>query len=225
MVLRLIVQTALWTGGMGAVLFVGAGTILWPAAWIYLAITGFGGLVVGLWLAKHDPGLLAERLSPLMQAEQKTWDKVFMVGIVAAWCAWLALIALDAARFSWSHMPLWLQVPGALLLALSLAVTFLAFRANSFAAPVVKVQRERGHRVVSSGPYAYVRHPMYAGALLFFLGTPLLLGSWYGLAATPLLTMGLAARAVLEERTLRAELQGYAAYAERVRYRFIPMVW
>jgi protein-S-isoprenylcysteine O-methyltransferase Ste14 len=90
---------------------------------------------------------------------------------------------------------------------------------------VVKIARERGHRVVSTGPYACVRHPMYAGALLFFVGTPLLLGSWYGLAVTPVLIVVLAARAVMEERTLAEELPGYREYAQRVRYRFIPGVW
>ena len=89
----------------------------------------------------------------------------------------------------------------------------------------MKIARERGHRVVSTGPYACVRHPMYAGALLFFIGTPLLLGSWYGLAAVPVLTVVLAARAVMEERMLADELPGYRDYATRVRYRLIPGLW
>jgi hypothetical protein len=101
-----------------------------------------------------------------------------------------------------------------------MTIACLAFRENSYAAPVVKIARERGHRVVSTGPYACVRHPMYAGALLFFVGTPLLLGSWYGLAATPVLIVVLAARALMEERTLAEELPGYREYAQRVRYSF-----
>jgi protein-S-isoprenylcysteine O-methyltransferase Ste14 len=104
-------------------------------------------------------------------------------------------------------------------------VSCLTFRSNSFAAPVVKIASERGHRVADSGPYAHVRHPMYAGALLFFIGTPLLLGSWYGLAAVPVLTVVLAARAVMEERMLADELPGYRDYAMRVRYRLIPGLW
>ena len=89
----------------------------------------------------------------------------------------------------------------------------------------ISAERERGHRVVSTGPYRYVRHPMYAGAIFFFLGTPLVLGSWCGLALAPLMVAVLAVRAVLEERMLAAELAGYADYAARVRYRLIPLIW
>jgi protein-S-isoprenylcysteine O-methyltransferase Ste14 len=102
---------------------------------------------------------------------------------------------------------------------------YLTFRENSYAAPVVKIQRERGHRVVSTGPYAHIRHPMYAGALLFFIGTPLLLGSWWGLVAAPVIAAMLAVRAALEERTLADELPGYRDYTARVRYRLIPGIW
>jgi protein-S-isoprenylcysteine O-methyltransferase Ste14 len=102
-------------------------------------------------------------------------------------------------------------------------IGFLTFRANSFAAPVVKIQAEQ--TVVTSGPYRFVRHPLYAGALFFFLGLPLLLDAWRGLFFVPFLILGLAARAVGEERVLRSGLAGYADYAQRVRYRFLPFVW
>ena len=98
-------------------------------------------------------------------------------------------------------------------------------KANSYAAPVVKIQTARGHRVVSDGPYAIVRHPMYGGALLLIVGTPLLLGSWWGLATVPVIVLLLGIRAVMEERTLARELDGYADYAARVRYRLIPGIW
>jgi protein-S-isoprenylcysteine O-methyltransferase Ste14 len=101
----------------------------------------------------------------------------------------------------------------------------LTFKANSYTAPVVKVQKERGHKVVTTGPYACVRHPMYAGALLFSAGTTLLFGSWWGLVAVALLAAVIAVRAVLEEETLKAELDGYAGYAAKVRYRLILLVW
>ncbi|MGZ3322898.1 MAG: methyltransferase family protein, partial [Xanthobacteraceae bacterium] len=159
------------------------------------------------------------------QAAQKTWDKVFMATVFVLWTGWLVLMALDAVRFGWSQMPVWAQALGAVLIALCMYVACLTFRENSYAAPVVKIARERGHRVVSSGLYAYVRHPMYAGALLFFIGTPLLLGSWFGLAAAPMLVVVLAARAVMEERMLAEELPGYRDYATRVRYRLVPGVW
>jgi protein-S-isoprenylcysteine O-methyltransferase Ste14 len=98
-------------------------------------------------------------------------------------------------------------------------------RANSYAAPVVKLQAERGQRVVSTGPYGYVRHPMYAGAIPVLIGTPLLLGSWVGLVLSPILIAMLALRAVMEERMLRERLEGYADYAAHVRYRLVPLIW
>ena len=207
MVSKLITQTAVWIAAMAAVLIVAAGTVRWPAAWVFLAEMAGLGLAIGF------------------QAAQKTWDKVFMVTVFVLWTSWLVLMALDAGRFGWSRMPVWAQGIGAILIALCMTIACLAFRENSYAAPVVKIARDRGHRVVSIGPYACVRHPMYAGALLFFVGTPLLLGSWYGLAATPVLIVVLAARAVMEERTLAEELPGYREYAQRVRYRLIPGVW
>jgi protein-S-isoprenylcysteine O-methyltransferase Ste14 len=96
---------------------------------------------------------------------------------------------------------------------------------NSFAAPVVKVQAERGHRVIDTGPYAHVRHPMYSGTVLFFFGTPLLLGSWWGVILAPLFVVLFAIRAGIEERTLLAGLPGYADYTARVRYRLVPGIW
>jgi protein-S-isoprenylcysteine O-methyltransferase Ste14 len=224
MVLRLIIQTAVWIAVMGVVLLVPADTLDWPAAWTYLAEIGVLGLGVGLWLARHDPGLLAERLGALFQREQKAWDKIFMGILLLLYCAWLVLMGLDA-RWAISRVPLWLQAIGAFCVVLSIYVGYLTLRENSFAAPVVKLQRERGQIVVTTGPYRWVRHPMYAGALLFFLGTPLQLGSWLGLAAAPLLIAALAVRVVMEERMLTAELKGYSDYAERVRWRLIPLIW
>ncbi|MCW3476911.1 methyltransferase family protein [Limobrevibacterium gyesilva] len=225
MVTRLFVQTVLWLAVMAVLLFLPAGRVDWPGAWLFLAETGVLSIVVGLWLAMHDPALLAERLASPVQRAQKGWDKVFMAGVTALFCFWLVLMALDAARYRWSAVSPWVQGVGAALIFISIAVVSLVFQANSYAAPVVKIQAARGQTVISSGPYRYVRHPMYAGAILFFLGTPLLLGSWYGLALVPALIALIALRAVLEERMLSAELEGYAAYAARVRYRLIPLIW
>jgi protein-S-isoprenylcysteine O-methyltransferase Ste14 len=222
---RFVVRTVLYLIFIGAILFGAAGTLAWPQAWSYLALSGIVSFSGGFWLARHDPALLAERLGSLIQRDQKGWDKLFMSLMLALWVAWLVLIALDAKRYHWSHVPFAFQIAGFVLICLGSYVVGLAFRENSYAAPVVKIQRERGHRVVTSGPYAYVRHPMYAGALLFVVGAPLLLGSWWGLAATLGLVLLIAARAVLEERTLEAELDGYADYAARVRYRLVPRVW
>ena len=225
MIRRLIWQSAVWFACMAALLFIPAGTVDWPAAWIYLAEMGLATLVITIWLARYNPALLAERMSPLIQRDQKKWDKLLMIVLIVLWCAWFMLMGLDAVRYGWSAVPPWAQALGALAILVAMYVFFLTVRVNSFAAPVVKIQTERGHKVVSDGPYAIVRHPMYAGALLLFAGTPLLLGSWWGLALAPAITVLLAARAVLEERTLARELDGYAEYAARVRYRLIPLVW
>jgi protein-S-isoprenylcysteine O-methyltransferase Ste14 len=221
---RLIVSTAGLIAVMAVFLLVPAGKLDWPAAWGFLAEIGVLSLAIGLWLARNDPALLAERLGSPFQRAQKTWDKVFMSVVMVLYFGWLVLMGFDA-RWGISHVPLWLQALGALDIALSNYVVFLTFRENSYAAPVVKIQRERGHRVVSTGPYAYVRHPMYAGGLLMFLGMPLQLSSWLGLAGLVLLAPLLAVRIVMEERTLAAELDGYRDYAERVRYRIIPGLW
>jgi protein-S-isoprenylcysteine O-methyltransferase Ste14 len=222
---RLIIRNVIWIAFMAALLFVPAGTLRWPQAWIYLAELAVSGLVVGLWLARYDPALLEARLGAPVQRGQKVWDKVFMASVFVLWPAWMILMAFDAVRFGWSHVPIWVQVLGAIMIASCMYVAYLTFRENSFAAPVVRVQTERAHRVVSTGPYAYVRHPMYAGALLFIFGTPLLLGSWWGLAAALVIVGIIAGRAVMEERMLMDELDGYREYGERVRYRLFPRVW
>jgi protein-S-isoprenylcysteine O-methyltransferase Ste14 len=134
-------------------------------------------------------------------------------------------MALDAKRFHFSHVPEWAQWIGAVMILVSMYAVFLTFRENSFAAPVVKFQKERGQTVVTTGPYGYVRHPMYAGAMLMLFGAPLLLGSGYGFLLTPVWIMLLSFRIPIEERMLREKLAGYDDYARRVRWRLVPGVW
>ncbi len=225
MIARLLFQTGGLLVILAALLFLPAGTLRWPQAWALLAELGALSLAIGLWLARHDPALLRERLRSPVQRGQKRWDRIGVVGLLLFWCAWCVLMALDARRFHGSNVPLGLQLLGAAGIAFGTYVSGLVFRENSFAAAVVKVQRERGHKVVVTGPYRIVRHPMYAGALFVLIGIPLLLGSWWGLALSPILMIGLAVRSVLEERVLEAELGGYAAYKVIVRYRLIPFIW
>jgi len=209
---------------MALVLFLPAGTLAWPAGWIYLILL-HGWMLVGIvLLLKYNPGLLQERLS-LSQPHQKAWDKVFLLLYELFLLAWAVLIPLDAVRFHWSHMPLVLQIVGAIVLVASFLILSLTFRENSFLSPTVRIQEERGQTTITTGPYQYVRHPMYTGGLLLFLGAPLLLGSWYGLLLFLVFIPTVATRAIPEERVLRAELPGYAAYMEQVKYRLIPYVW
>jgi len=209
---------------MALPLFLAAGTLAWPAGWIYLILL-YGWLFIGiLLLLKYNPGLLAERIN-VSPPNQKAWDKAFVALLDLFLFALLVLMPLDAVRFHWSWMPLWLQVVGAIALVVSFVLMSLVFRENSYLSATVRVQEERGQTVITTGPYHYVRHPMYAGGLFMFLGTPLLLGSWYGMLLTLLFLPALIVRAVLEERTLLRELPGYGAYMTQVKYRLIPYVW
>lgn len=209
--------------GMGALLFAAAGTFHWPSAWTYLIVSALLGPACGLWLAKTDPGLLAERLK-MTSADQPAADKWFMLVFMLAILTWVALMGLDR-RVQASNVPIVLQMAGLVMFLASTAFIMWVFHENSFAAPVVKVQAERHQQVISSGPYAYVRHPMYAGVMLYFIGTPLLLGSWWGVAMVPIFFVLFAVRSRIEERTLVAGLPGYADYMSRVRYRLFPGLW
>jgi protein-S-isoprenylcysteine O-methyltransferase Ste14 len=222
---RMLVQTVIWLAITGALLFVSAGTLDWPQAWVLLAEYGGLGLLSGFAINRHDPELLRERMRGPIQKEQKSWDKVLLAIFFALWMSQYVINGLDAVRFHWSDVPLWLQVAGALGIAVAFYAVHVVMMTNTFAAPVVKIQSERKHQVISTGPYAYVRHPMYAGAVLLIVGTPLLLGSWYGLIWAAAMIAILGVRAVKEENTLKAELEGYDAYAARVRYRLVPGVW
>jgi protein-S-isoprenylcysteine O-methyltransferase Ste14 len=205
-------------------LFLPAGNMTWLAGWVFL-ILFFGFFTsVNIWLFKHNPGLLQERMS-LGRSDQKGWDKVLFPLLLALPFAWLAFIALDAVRFHWSSIPAWVQVIGAAILLFSFRLLFLTFKENSYLSTVVRIQEDRGHKVVSTGPYRYVRHPMYSAFIPFMVGTPLLLGSWYGVLLGLGFMVVLARRAVLEESTLREELQGYADYMTQVKYRILPYIW
>jgi len=208
-----------------ALLFVSAGTVRWPAGWVFIAIFFGFALAITLWLGRQDPELLAERLSAPIQRGQPLWDKVFVAAIMPLFVVWLILMPLDAVRFGWSEVPGWLQILGAVGLVLSFCIVFLTFRENAYLALVVKVQEERGQTVVTSGPYRYVRHPMYGSMFLFLPGSALLLGSWWGLLLCLVILGLLVWRTTLEERMLKKDLAGYEEYARQVRYRLIPRVW
>jgi protein-S-isoprenylcysteine O-methyltransferase Ste14 len=225
MLLRVIVQTTTWLAFMGVILFVAAGNWRWTEGWAFLAIFAAGSVVFCAWLLRRDPALLAARMGSLVQKDQPLWDKIFMSAAMVGWNVWLVFMALDAQRFHWSHLPVWLQVIGGALVIAGFLAVMPAFRANSFAAPVVRVQGERGQRVIDSGPYALVRHPMYAAAMLYLIGLPLLLGSWYGLIGTAIIMLAISWRATREEQTLKRDLSGYDAYMARVPWRLIPHVW
>jgi protein-S-isoprenylcysteine O-methyltransferase Ste14 len=206
-------------------LFLG-GDWRWTEGWIYSIL--FYGMCSAnlLYLYFKDPALLKERFGSPVQKEQKPWDKVLLILFFIEFLVSFAIMPLDARRFHWSpEFPLWIRIAGGLLLTLGLAMVFEALRENTFAAPVVKMQKERGQRVISTGMYGVVRHPMYAGAVLLFISTPLLLGSVYGLVLGFLLIITIAARSVGEEAMLKRELEGYSDYTKKVKWRIIPFLF
>jgi protein-S-isoprenylcysteine O-methyltransferase Ste14 len=223
MIAKLLLQNTFFVVAMGALLFASAGTLHWPGAWAFLATSAILGPACGLWLAKTDPALLAERMR-LTAREQLAADKKFMLVFAVSAFVWLVAMGLDR-RMQASAVPLALQALGLAMYLLSTGFIMWVFRVNSFAVPVIKVQAARHHQVISSGPYAWVRHPMYSGIMLFFFGVPLLVGSWWGLLIAPLFAVLFVVRAGIEERALVAGLPGYADYAARVRYRLVPGVW
>lgn len=220
----LFARSFIWFALMAVALFWGAGDWTWPQGWAFIAIFVLGSIGFSIYMMSRDPALLASRLSP-NQKGGPFWDRVFLFVFIALWFVWLAVMGLDARRLQLSHMPLWLNVVGGILIVAGFLATMPVFLANSFAAPVVRIQEERGQRVIDTGPYAFVRHPMYAAAILYLVGMPFLLGSWWGFVFVPLYIGGVAPRAMAEERLLARDLPGYADYMTRVRWRLIPGVW
>jgi protein-S-isoprenylcysteine O-methyltransferase Ste14 len=204
---------------MGAVLFGCAGRWDLPLFWAYL----------GIWLAttavavfKVDPGLIRERTRP--GPGGKDYATVYVLTVL--WLGQLVVAALDVGRFHWSEaVPLAAQVIGLLLMAAAMAVLVWAEAVNPFFSTVIRVQTERGHHVITAGPYRYVRHPGYAASLFLFVGGGLALGSWIAALIGLLPFAVILRRTVEEDRVLHERLEGYADYARTVRYRLIPGVW
>ena len=224
-VTQLVIRSVVTAILFALMLFLPAGTFAWRAGWVYLVLLFGFMLGISLWLLRFNPGLLEERLSGLGKADQKRWDKVFVAFLVLFFCIWYVVMALDAARFRWSQLPDWLQLTGATVLLVSFYIFYRTFRENSFLSPAVRIQSDRGQTVISTGPYGYVRHPLYSGFILFTFGTALLLGSAYGLIGALVLNGMIVWRAVREEQVLKNELPGYGEYMTRVKERFVPYLW
>jgi protein-S-isoprenylcysteine O-methyltransferase Ste14 len=221
-----------------ALVFIPAGTLRWPEAWILLISYGVVVAGVVLWWKKHAPALLRggvlflktpappllrERMS--RKKDAKSWDKAIMAAYSLLLLILLALPGLDAVRFGWSKVPLPLKVLGFCGYIPAMSLALWAMRENAFLSDVVRIQTDRGHTVCTTGPYRYVRHPMYTGVILVFLCFPLSLGSWYSYIPASFIVVLFIVRTALEDKTLRAELPGYGEYAAKVRFRLLPGVW
>ena len=203
-------------------LFVVAGTIYYWQAWVYLAIALGASLLTTLYLMKHDPALLERRMRGGPTAEREPRQKLIMLFASLGFIALLVVPALDH-RFGWSDVPLSLVVIGNVLTAVGFYLIYRVYRVNTFTSATIQVAADQ--TVVSSGPYAIVRHPMYASASLYVIGTPLGLGSYWGLLAVAATLPFLIWRLVDEERVLARRLPGYTEYQRKVPYRLLPRIW
>ncbi len=216
--LGLLVGTA-FNVVLGVILFGCAGRWDLPFFWGYLGVLEASMLVGGL---LSDPGLARERLRPGPGGK----DYFTALGLTSLWVAQVVVAGLDVGRFHWSDSaPQVLRALGLVLFAAAMAFMIWAVVVNRFFSSVVRIQRDRGHHVITTGPYRFVRHPGYAGGLLLFLGGGLALGSWLALLLGLPMIPGIIRRTVIEDRKLREELEGYSEYAKKVRYRLIPGIW
>jgi len=209
-------------GVMCVLLFGTAGTTRYWQAWAYVSIFLGASVLTTLYLMKRDPALLERRMRGGPMFERESTQRVIMAFTSLGFIALLVVPALDH-RFGWSDVPVWAVVVGDVLVAIGFYFIFLVYRENTFTAATIEVAA--GQRVVATGPYAVVRHPMYASGSLYVLGTPLALGSYWGFLAFAGMTPFLLWRLLDEERILTRDLPGYAEYRQRVRHRLVPMVW
>jgi protein-S-isoprenylcysteine O-methyltransferase Ste14 len=204
---------------IGGILFVSAGSWGPPVWWAYLGLMA-ASAVVGPFLV--DPGLIRERLRPGPGGK----DYLVAILLMPLWLGQYVVAGLDVGRLHLCNtVPLPLQVAGLVAVAAALGVLLWAMAVNRFFSSVIRIQRDRGHHVITTGPYRLVRHPGYAAGILLFVGTGLALGSWLAVLVGVLMCVPIIRRTVQEDRTLRQELEGYAQYAEKVRYRLIPGLW
>jgi len=221
---RLIISTTSSLLVIVLCLFLPAGTWAWSRGWLYLVSALGGSVVATVYLRRVNPDLIAARVN--RHEETKRWDLLLgLLGFLPTMLAIPIVASLDDGRYHWSHVPLWGCLLGyALTIAGFVGVTW-ASAVNKFFEPLVRIQTDRGHKVIDTGPYATVRHPGYAFGFLLFLGMPLALGSYWALIPAILLGPPLIVRTILEDRTLQAELPGYQEYARRVRSKLLPGIW
>jgi len=207
---------------LGVALFVPAWTLDFWQAWIYLFIFASASALITVYLWRYDPKLLERRAKAGPLAEKEKSQKLIQILASLAFIGTLVLPSLDR-RYLWSHLPLAFVIAGDVLVALGFLAVFLVYKENTFTSATIEVSP--GQRVISTGPYAIVRHPMYAGALVMLIATPLALGSWWGILMILPMTFALVLRLLDEERFLQESLPGYTEYCQKVRFRLAPFVW
>jgi protein-S-isoprenylcysteine O-methyltransferase Ste14 len=207
---------------LAVVIFLPAWSLRYWQGWLYWLIFGLACLALGIYFSRHDPALVARRMEAGPKAEKEPRQKLILMCATVALIASYVVCGLDH-RFRWSSVPLWLVLAADLLVILGAYGFYVTFRENSYAASTVTV--ESGQSVISSGPYAAVRHPMYTAAIILYVATPLALASWWGLVPASLLVAVIVWRLIDEEAYLARHLAGYVDYRQRVRARLVPGVW
>jgi protein-S-isoprenylcysteine O-methyltransferase Ste14 len=204
-------------------LFGSAGTIYWMEAWILLILYFINVIGFFIWLKKNNPELLKERTS--RRSEGKWWDQIILTIYTILLMFMLVICGIDAVRFHWSNLPLILKIIGFIGYITSAIIISLTIKENAYLSAVVRIQKDRSQQVVKTGPYKYVRHPMYSGIILGILFIPFALGSFIALIFSGLIIILFIIRTYLEDKTLQNELPGYKEYIKEVRYRLVPGLW
>ena len=222
-IVKRLLQVGIITVAQAAMLFISSGRLDWVMAWVYIGIS-VGIIVINvLIILPKNPELIAERGQ--IKEDAKKWDIMLTKLSTPVWAGALIVAGLDV-RFGWSPQPiLAIQLVALVFVVLGFGLVSWAMASNKFFSSVVRIQKDRGHTVVTSGPYQYVRHPAYVGTFTYSLATPLLLGSLWALIPTALTMFMVIVRTALEDKTLLDELDGYQDYARRVRYRLLPGLW
>lgn len=210
------------SAGFAALLFIPAGTLNYWQAWLYGAISGVAAVLITAYLLRYDPQLLARRLNAGAGAEREPAQQRIQLLSSLSLCSLYVLAGLDH-RFGLSHVATPLVIAADAVMVLGMVIVWRVFRENSYTASTIQV--EEGQSVVDTGPYARIRHPMYAGSTLAFLASPIALGSWWALIPAFGVTAAVVVRLLDEERFLDRNLPGYAEYHRRVPFRLIPGVW
>jgi protein-S-isoprenylcysteine O-methyltransferase Ste14 len=203
--------------------FLPAGTLNWPEAWIFIGLFLLYTTAAVWWMKKNDPELYRERSS--RRKDIKKWDKKILFIYTLLLISQLIISGLDAVRFGWSHVPISVKILAFFIYVPAMSFGLSAMVHNSYLSQYIRIQEDRGHQVCSTGPYRWVRHPMYVGVIMVFLCTPLALGSLWSYIPAGLIIILFVIRTDLEDKTLQQELTGYLEYSEQVKYRLIPGIW
>jgi protein-S-isoprenylcysteine O-methyltransferase Ste14 len=207
---------------MGILIFISAGSLNYPEGWIYLFILTLSSLLITIYLWVKNPKLLERRVKAGPAAEKEKSQKLIQFFAQFSFIAFIVFPSLDH-HYKWSYAPLFIIIAGDVLVALGFYIVFLVFKENTYAASIIEVRDNQ--KVITTGLYAYIRHPMYMGGLVMLAGTPLALGSWWGLLMLVPITFVFIIRLLYEEKFLLNNLNGYKEYCQKVRYRLIPFVW